>query len=63
MLYSSTFVKQWNDYDNDNGTMITMNMHLHCHIHVVHDYGPIVGFWLFLLEKYNGILGRQPNNN
>ena len=26
-------------------------------------YSPIHGFWLFSFERYNGILGNQPNNN
>ena len=27
------------------------------------DYGPVYGFWLFAYERYNGILGDQPNNS
>ncbi len=42
----------------------TPNMHLHAHIReCIEDYGPTPGFWLFAFERYNGILGRQPNNN
>jgi hypothetical protein len=42
---------------------ITPNMHLHCHLaDCVHDYGPIFGFWLFSFERYNGMLGKFPNN-
>ena len=39
---------------------ITPNMHLHCHIR---DFGPCHSFWLFSFERYNGILGKEPNNN
>ena len=42
----------------------TPNMHLHAHIReCIEDYGPTPGFWLVTFECYNGILGRQPNNN
>ena len=42
----------------------TPNTHLHAHIQeCIEDYGPTPGFWLFAFERYNGILGRQPNNN
>ena len=42
----------------------TPNMHLHAHIReCVEDYGPTPGFWLFAFERYNGMLGKQPNNN
>ena len=42
---------------------ITPNMHLHCHlVECVCDYGPIFGFWLFSFERYNGMLGKFPNN-
>lgn len=27
------------------------------------DYGPVYSFWCFSYERYNGILGNQPNNN
>lgn len=38
-------------------------MHLHCHLaECTKDYGPIFGFWLFSFERYNGMLGRFPNN-
>ncbi len=43
---------------------ITPNMHYHCHLRsCIHDYGPLHGFWLYAFERYNGILGRTPNNN
>ena len=43
---------------------ITPNMHMHGHLkEVVDDYGPVYAFWLFSYERYNGILGSQPNNN
>ena len=33
-------------------------MYLHGHIkQVVDNCGPVFGFWLFSLERYNGILG------
>lgn len=42
---------------------VTPNMHLHCHlVECVRDYGPIFGFWLFSFERYNGMLGKFPNN-
>lgn len=44
--------------------VITPNMHLHGHLkEVVLDYGPMQEFWLFSFERYNGVLGKQPNNN
>lgn len=44
--------------------MVTPNMHMHCHLHeVLLDYGPVYSFWCFSYERYNGILGNQPNNN
>ena len=43
---------------------ITPNMHMHGHIKdIIRDYGPVYAFWLFSYERYNGILGHQPNNN
>ena len=43
---------------------ITPNIHMHAHLtSCVRDYGPLHGFWLFSFERYNGILGSQPNNN
>ena len=43
---------------------ITPNMHLHGHLNeVILDYGPVQEFWAFSFERYNGILGKQPNNN
>ena len=42
----------------------TPNMHMHCHYKdLLLDYGPIHSIWLFSYERYNGILGKQPNNN
>lgn len=39
-------------------------MHLHTHLKdCILDYGPLHGFWLFSYERFNGILGQQPNNN
>ena len=44
--------------------IITPNMHMHSHIRsCIEDYSPSHGFWLFAFERYNGILGRTPNNN
>lgn len=44
--------------------VITPNMHMHCHLReVLLDYGPVYSFWCFSYERYNGILGSQPNNN
>ena len=38
----------------------TPNMHLSCHLkEIIHDYGPIYGFWCFSFERYNGILERM----
>ena len=38
-------------------------MHLNCHLaECIEDYGPIFGFWLFSFERYNGMLGKFPNN-
>ena len=43
---------------------ITPNMHMHAHIkECIKDYGPPHAFWAFAFERYNGILGDQPNNN
>lgn len=43
---------------------VTPNMHMHAHLKdVILDYGPVYGFWLFSFERYNGILGKQCNNN
>ena len=43
---------------------ITPNMHLHCHLaDCIRDFGPCHSFWLFSFERYNGILGKEPNNN
>ena len=37
---------------------------MHGHLKdVLRDYGPVYNFWLFSFERYNGILGNQPNNN
>ncbi len=44
--------------------LVRPNMHLHAHMkECVEDYGPLHGFWLFAFERFNGILGHQPNNN
>ena len=43
---------------------ITPNMHMQCHLSdCVKDCGPLQSFWLFAFERYNGLLGNQPNNN
>ena len=43
---------------------ITPNMHMHGHLkEVLVDFGPVFEFWLFSFERYNGILGSQPNSN
>ena len=43
---------------------LTCNMHLHCHLNsVLLDYGPVLGFWLFSFERYNGLLGSTVTNN
>ena len=35
-----------------------------CHIkECVLDFGPLLNFWLFALERFNAILGQLPNNN
>ena len=45
-------------------TAITPNMHLHGHLkEVIMDFGPLHSFWLFSYERFNGILGKYPNNN
>ena len=42
----------------------TPNMHMHGHMaSFIKDYGPIHAFWLYSFECYNGLLGKQPNNN
>ena len=42
----------------------TPNMHMHAHMaSFIKDYGPSHAFWLFSFERYNGLLGMQPNNN
>jgi hypothetical protein len=42
--------------------LVTPNMHMHAHIKdCVIDYGPPHTFWAS--ERFNGILGEQPNNN
>lgn len=43
---------------------ITPNMHMHGHLkEILFDYGPVQEFWCFSFERFNGILGNQPNNN
>ena len=37
---------------------------MHCHlVSCIKDFGPFHSFWLFPFERYNGVLGSQPNNN
>ena len=44
--------------------MITPNMHLHYHLkQSLLDYGPIHNFWLFSLQRHNGILEHFLSNN
>ena len=44
--------------------VVTPNMHFSCHLSsCVLDYGPLHNFWLFAFERFNGILGKLPNNN
>ena len=39
-------------------------MHFHCHLKsCILDFGPLHGFWCFPFERYNGLLGKAPNNN
>lgn len=41
----------------------TINLHLHCHIaECLRDYGPAHTTWCFGFERFNGMLGRMPNN-
>ena len=43
---------------------ITPNMHMHAHLKdVILDYGPLQEYWCYSFERFNGILGKQPNNN
>ena len=36
---------------------ITPIMHMHCHLQsCIEDYGPLLGFWCYSFERYNGIL-------
>ena len=43
---------------------VTQNIHLGCHLkRCVENSAPIMTFWLFSLERYNGLLSEQPNNN
>ena len=42
---------------------VSPNMHLHGHlIECVQEYVPMFGFWQFSFERYNGMLGKFPNN-
>ena len=42
----------------------TINLHLHCHLaECLLDYGPVHSTWCFSFERYNGVLGKTPNNN
>ena len=44
--------------------VVTPNMHFSCHLSsCVFDFGPAHSFWLFAFERFNGILGKLPNNN
>ena len=44
--------------------IITPNMYMSCHIkECILDYGPINNFWVFSFERFNGVLGKLPNNN
>ena len=56
------FCKQ---YENIYGQeYLTMNMHLLCHLtDCIRDHGPIYSFWLFPMERMNGILGSFQTNN
>ncbi len=39
-------------------------MHMHAHLkQVILDYGPLPEYWCFSFERFNGTLGKQPNNN
>lgn len=43
---------------------LTPNCHMHCHlVSCIKNFGPLHSFWLFPFERYNGVLGDQPNNN
>ena len=45
-------------------SVVTPNMHFHCHLKsCLLDFGPLHGFWCFPFERYNGLLGKAPNNN
>ena len=37
-------------------------MHLYL-AECLRDFGPLHGFWLYSFERFNGLLGNQPNNN
>ena len=40
-----------------------MNLHLHSHMcDYIKDYGTVYSFWLFPLERLNGLLGSYPTN-
>ena len=42
---------------------LAINSHLHLHLSSCYkDYGPCYGFWLFSLERYNGLLGKYHTN-
>ena len=44
--------------------VITPNMHMHGHLkEVILEFGPPHCIWLFAYERFDGILGNQPNNN
>ncbi len=45
-------------------SVVTPNMHMHAHLkQVILDYGPLPEYWCFSFERFNGTLGKQPNNN
>ena len=53
-----------NSFENLNGKeSITPNMHLHGKFKdSILDNGPVYSFWLFVFERYNGLLGSLPTN-
>ncbi len=43
---------------------VTPNMHLHCHLaECIKNFGPIMNFWCFSFDRFNGIIGNEPTNN
>lgn len=42
---------------------MTPNIHLHIHlVDFILDYGPVYSFWLFSVERFNGIIGDYGTN-